>query len=211
MKDSLKNKLIELYQDYGDIRIKSRGAGELPLENILDFQGNLKNLPEKKLLKLCKSIFINGFIAPFYLWDHEGDWKILDGHGRLKALCAIREAGIPIPAFFPYAEIEADSESDARQKLLAITSQFGKFQKEVLDEWIADIDPDIAETFALVDGEIKLAIASIDMGEEPPPEENNNTVSDSDMVKLTVKGLTRKEAGDLMVDFLCKGYSVEVK
>lgn len=166
MKEDVKNKILGFREKYGDIQIKCSGAGELPIDKIIEFQGDLKKLPEKNLLRLCKSIFINGFIAPFFVYDDGGDWKILDGHGRLKALCAIREAGIIIPAAFPYSEIEATSEADARQKLLAITSQFGQFQKEVLDEWISEIDPDIADVFALVDGEIDLAIASVDDGEE---------------------------------------------
>lgn len=211
MKDSLKNKLLALYEEYGEITIACRGNESLPIDKIVDFQGDLKKLSEKNLLKLCKSIFINNFCAPFFVFnlDHGVTYQIGDGHGRLKALLAIREAGIPIPAFFPTVEISAENEADARKKLLAITSQYGRFQKQTLDEWIAEIDPDIAETFALVDGDIKLAIASIDAEDEP--EKENPIISDSDVVILTVKGLTRSEASDLMVDFLSKGYSVEVK
>jgi len=217
VKQDIKNKLHEYYEKYGEIAIACRGVGTLPIDKISDtLQGNLKKLSDKNLLKLAKSMFMNNFISAFFLWDRGGEWMALDGNARYQTLCAIREAGIPIPGFFPYVEIEASSEQDARQKLLAITSAYNRFQKEVLDEWIAEIDPDIAETFALVDTEIELAIASLDEGEETMGDEPEVTgidrePSDTDIVRLTVTGLTRKEASDLMVDFVSKGYSVEFK
>lgn len=212
MKEELKNKLLKLYEKYGEIEIKCTGAGTLPIDKFEEFQGDLKKLSDKNMLRLAKSMFVNGYIAPVFIYDDGGSWKILDAHQRIKTLCAIREAGIPIPAAFPYSEIEATSEADARQKLLAISSQFGQFQKEVLDEWISEIDPDIADVFALVDGEIELSIASLDENEEENASEQiEKEPNDSDMVKLTVTGISRKEASDMMVDFVSKGFSVEVK
>jgi hypothetical protein len=165
MKQGLKDKLLALYtgcfEKYGDIKVRCTGVNSLPLDRIVRFQGDLKKLPDSNLLKLAKSMFIHGFVAPFMLWDDGGEWKSLDGDARTQTLCALRESGIPIPGAFPYSEIEADSEAEAREILLAITSSYNRFQKETLDAWVADLDPEVAETLSLVDTEIELAIASV--------------------------------------------------
>ncbi|MCK4825628.1 hypothetical protein KA005_58305, partial [bacterium] len=161
MKDSVKEKIIELYEKYGDIEVICDGSSYLPIDSLVKFQGNLKNLSEKNLLKLAKIIFYHGFAAPFFTFDNKGDWCILDGTQRREVILAIREAGVPIPGQFPVIEIKADSEQKAREILLGITGSYGEFQKDVLDEWIADIDCDIAESLRIVDTELELAIASL--------------------------------------------------
>jgi len=220
MKEELKKYIHEMAEKYGPIHVECEAKTTLPIDVISDrLQGGLKTLSDKNAKKLIKSIFLHGVIAPFFLWEPEGDggqYFALDGNQRYHVFNLIREAGVSIPGFLPVVLVQAKNEADAKQKLLAITGQHGSFSKEVLDEWIAEIDPDIAETFALVDGEIELAIASLDEGEETSGDEPEVTgidrePSDTDIVRLTVTGLTRKEASDLMVDFVSKGYSVEIK
>lgn len=82
----------------------------------------------------------------------------LDGHGRINVLCGLREAGIPIPGLFPIARIDAVDEAGARRKLLAITSQYGEFQIDQLDSWIAGIDEEIRDTLRIVDKEIRMSV-----------------------------------------------------
>lgn len=212
MKQETKEYIQELYQKYGEIEIKCDGSNYLPIDSILDFQGDLKKLSDKDLRRLVKSIFIHGFIAPFFTFDDAGDKKLLDGHSRSKAFLAIRESGIQIPGQFPVIEIQATSEKQAREYLLAITSQYGQFQKSVLDDWVADLDAEIAESLRIVDTEMELAIAEL-----APPNiemENNEIDIDKDptgLVKLTVAGITREEAGELAIGYISKGYEVNVK
>jgi DNA modification methylase len=175
MKEELKDYIQELHKKYGDIEVRCEGTQHLPVDTIMDFQGDLKKLSEKNLKRLAKSIFVHGFISPFFIFDNGGDNSLLDGHGRLKTVNAIREAGIPIPGQFPVVEIKATSEKQAREYLLAITSQFGEFQKSVLDDWVADLDTEIAESLRIVDTELELAIASLNdsletQGDDEVPE-----------------------------------------
>ncbi|NCB44234.1 MAG: hypothetical protein EOM59_16695 [Clostridia bacterium] len=136
------------------IRVTCQGAATLPLDRIEEFQGNLKKLSKKNLEKLKKRIVEDGFNVPFFVWDHNGQYKALDGHQRIKALCSLREEGWDIP-LLPVAFIEASDEQDARKKLLAISSQYGEFDASELSDWLDDIGGEVAETLRLVDGEMK--------------------------------------------------------
>ena len=155
----------EMHEKYGDIQIKAAGAGMLSFDMILGFQGKLKKRSKENLMKLCERIFSIGFIAPFFLWDDNGMYRCLDGHGRIEALTAIKKAGVSLPPEFPVDYIQAANEKEAREILLSITSQYGEFDTDELQTWIDEIDDDIAETLRLVDGEILLEVEETESSE----------------------------------------------
>lgn len=163
----MREKIKALAEKYGPIKIKCQAKDSLPLDVILDFQGKLKSRSKANLLKLIDRIFALGFVAPFFVWDHDGDYYLFDGHGRLEALCAIREAGVEIPGSLPVVYIEAEDEKKAREILLSITSQYGEFDEAVLSDWLEELHDDIAETLRLVDNEIK--IVSLEEESEDSP------------------------------------------
>lgn len=138
------------------IEIKCKGAAELPLESLFDFQGKLKSISVKNLNRLKQRIIDNGFIAPFFIWDDGGDCKLLDGHQRVRALEALKKDGYELPALFPVVYLYADDESAARKILLSVSSQYGEFQIEELDDWMNDFDEELRESFRFVDEEIKI-------------------------------------------------------
>lgn len=128
----------------GEIKVTCRAADLLPIDSILEFQGDLKRLTKKNKEKLKKSILKNGFTAPIFIWQKEGDNFILDGHQRLATLLSMRQDGYDIP-LLPVAYIEAKDEHQAKDKLLVITSQYGDFNIDELEDWIIDIDSDIKD------------------------------------------------------------------
>lgn len=132
------------------ILVKCKSYTTLPIDVLIEFQGNLKRLTQKNREKLIGSICERGFIAPIFVWDDSGDYRLLDGHQRLKTLLWMRENGWDIP-MIPVDIIEADSEQDAKKKLLAITSQYGEFDLDGFIEFISDIEID--DTILLTDGE----------------------------------------------------------
>lgn len=121
------------------IQIKCKGADTLPIDRILEFQNDLKTLSKDNEKKLRNSILKFGFIAPFFVWDDKGDWKLLDGHQRLKTLLKMREEGYDIP-MLPVDYIETDSEEDAKRKLLHITSQYGEFTVDGFENFTFGLD-----------------------------------------------------------------------
>lgn len=124
------------------IRIKCKANTEFPLESLIEFQGGLKQLSVQNRDKLISSILINGFIAPLFVWVCDGVNKIIDGHQRVAVLQYLKEMGWAVPNI-PVAIIEADTEEAAREALLAVSSQYGDFNKEILSEWLSDTDDDM--------------------------------------------------------------------
>lgn len=139
------------------IKIKCQGADSIPFESIEIFQGNLKKLSKQNLGKLKSLILKLGFCAPFFIWQNDGHNWSLDGTERDRALKSLQDDGYEIP-LIPVAYIEADSEHDAREKLLAISSQFGVWDITELDEWLGNIDNDIKEQFRFLEKEINIKI-----------------------------------------------------
>lgn len=111
-----------------EIKITCKGADVLPIDKLVDFQGDLKKITDENLGKLKRRIVKHGINAPVFIWDN-GEKYILDGHQRIKALNALIQEGFAIP-LIPVVYIEADNEEDAKEKLLGITSQYGEFDTE---------------------------------------------------------------------------------
>ena len=147
-----------------EIEIKCQGAGTLPLENLTQFQGNLKTITPANLKKLRSRILDTGFVAPIFIWKNEKINYILDGTQRLLALKSLQQKGYHIPDL-PVAYIEADNEEDARKKLLSITSTYGDFNLEELQGWLVKVDEDIADSLRFFDKEL-----NFEMAEQNAPE-----------------------------------------
>ena len=140
-----------------EIQIKCQGAGTLPLENLTQFQGNLKTITPANLKKLRSRIIDTGFVAPIFIWKNEKINYILDGHQRILALLSLQGKGYHIPDL-PVAYIEADNEEDARKKLLSITSTYGDFNLEELQGWLVKVDEDIADSLRFFDKELNFEL-----------------------------------------------------
>lgn len=121
------------------ILIKCKGHTEYDLDSLLVFQGGLKSLTDENRDKMMSSIIVHGFCAPLFVWINKAKINLLDGTQRTTTLHYMRDNGWEIPKI-PVAVIEADTEEEAREKLLAISSQFGEFDLATLSEWVSDLD-----------------------------------------------------------------------
>jgi ParB-like nuclease domain len=139
------------------ITIKCRGADTVSIQELQAFQGQLKKVNRDNIERLKKRIIEDGWTAPVFIWEHDGDKYILDGHQRRMAAVELITEGYIIPPI-PVDYIEADNEKDARKKLLSIASQYGEWQKEELDMWVEEVGQSVADTLRLVDSELNLDI-----------------------------------------------------
>ena len=106
----------------------------VPLDQLEEFQGNLKSLGKTEYAKLKQSIAEKGFIVPVFAWRNGSDkWKLLDGHQRIRV---IRNEGWEIDGGIPIVEIAATDEKDAKEKLLAIVSRYGRVEGQGLYEFL---------------------------------------------------------------------------
>jgi DUF1365 family protein len=120
-----------------DVKIFCKGAAEIDLDELQEFQGALKELTEENFNKLKSVILRRGIRAPIFVWDKEDDSVkfMLDGHARLKVLKYLRMLGYVIPKL-PVCYINAENEKEAKEILLEIASDYGKMTKEGLDDYI---------------------------------------------------------------------------
>jgi hypothetical protein len=106
----------------------------VPLDQLEEFQGNLKSLGKTEYAKLKQSITEKGFIVPCFAWRNGSDkWKLLDGHQRVRV---IRNEGWEIEGGIPIVEIAATDDRDAKEKLLAIVSRYGRVEGQGLYEFL---------------------------------------------------------------------------
>jgi hypothetical protein len=120
------------------IAITADGVHNLvDIEELHDFQGNLKDLSSENYDKLKKLILKHGMSFAVHVWDKDGMLNIVDGHQRLRVLRKMREEGIEIPPI-PIVKVRAKDFKEARELVLAGTSQFGELTDQGLYEFIAE-------------------------------------------------------------------------
>lgn len=110
-----------------ELKIACQGASEIELDSITEFQGDLKTLDDSEYKKLRDRMLKDGFSFPFFIWEHKKTFYCLDGHQRKRVLVRMRdEEKIEMPTKFPCVWVHAKSIAEAKRKLLAATSQYGK-------------------------------------------------------------------------------------
>ena len=121
------------------IAIKCDTKDKIELAEMTELQGTLKERTDIDYDKIKLSIIKYGFSFPFFVWKGEEKNYILDGHGRFATLCKMQKDGYLIPPL-PVVQIEAESKSEAKQKLLRLNSQYGKMSRESVLEFTAGLD-----------------------------------------------------------------------
>ncbi|MBU0992387.1 MAG: ParB N-terminal domain-containing protein, partial [Proteobacteria bacterium] len=123
-----------------EINITCKGSKYMPLDQLKNFQGNLKTLPVSELDKLKGSIMKHGFSFPVFVWND----SILDGHQRTFAVKKLMDEGYTI-GNIPVVEIEAGSRTEAAEKLLILNSHYAHITEDGLSEFLSANELDINE------------------------------------------------------------------
>lgn len=121
-----------------EIKIKCQASESLKLEQLKNFQGNLKKRTATQVEQIMQSIIKYGFSFPFFIWKRGKENLCLDGHGRILALKEFKKRGTKLPAF-PVSYIEAENEEEAKQKLLRHNSSYGSIDIEELLDFTEDL------------------------------------------------------------------------
>jgi ParB-like chromosome segregation protein Spo0J len=121
------------------IAIRCTAAVNLSLDALTPLQGDLKELSDANFEKLRKSILKHGITFPFFVWQSDGENYILDGTQRDRVLKRMTDDGYEVPSL-PCALIDAKNRKEAAEKILLISSSYGKMTEESLDEFLAEND-----------------------------------------------------------------------
>lgn len=109
----------------------------VPIDALVPFQGELKELSERQYSKLKKSILTEGIFTPFFVWHDNGIGRIIDGHQRERVMS--REGWqMDVPVIY----IDAANEQEAKRRLLLVSSQYGRVTQEGWDAFTFDLDSD---------------------------------------------------------------------
>ena len=153
--------------DKPSIKINCKGAINVRLDKLTQLQGELKELSEASFRKLKTSILKNGITFPLFIWQDNGTNFILDGTQRDRVLRKLAAEGYDIPPL-PCAIITAKDKREACEKILLISSQYGKMTNESLYEFISKNDLGFLELEEMLDlPQIKLEEFKVGWLQEP--------------------------------------------
>ena len=162
------------------VKVKCDSKDFLELDDLSEFQGNLKARDDGDFEKIAKSIKKHGFSFPFFVWKKGKTNWVLDGHGRLGALRRMAAEGEKVPPL-PVVYVKCKDEAEAKELLLKLNSQYGKMTAESVKEFIGDLEIEV-EDLALPDGFIDLAAAfepEDTKGDDDAPEVDEDGEPDS--------------------------------
>ena len=128
------------------IRITCEGKALMPLSEIKELQGQLKELSVRGYEKLKRTIAEEGFAFPLEVAVIEGKpYGILDGHQRLRTVRQMTtKEGYSLPGGkLPVSFTQCKDKAQAGRLILHAISQFAKTQDEGLYEFANEfkIDP----------------------------------------------------------------------
>ena len=126
------------------IAIQCQAAVNLYVEDLTPLQGDLKELSDASAEKLKRSILKHGITFPFFIWRSEGTNYVLDGTQRNIVLHRLAQDGYEVPPL-PCAIVEAKNRKDAAEKILLISSQYGKMSNNSLQDFLSDTDLDFSQ------------------------------------------------------------------
>lgn len=140
-----------------EISIRCSAAVNIPLSDLTPLQGELKELNKPSFEKLKRSIVKHGITFPFFIWQSDTTNYILDGTQRDRVLLQMADDGFDIPAL-PCALIQAKDRKEAAEKILLISSQYGKMTNNALEDFLAEND------LAFLELQDELELPAIDLG-----------------------------------------------
>lgn len=160
------------------IKIKVEGKMALPYGELIPFQNDLKTLDKERYERLRASILKEGICFTKHVWPNEGKYFLIDGHQTIFVVKQMVEAEGFEVGNIPVSIIHADSFREAKRKVLAGASVYGRMTEKSIFDFLNDADlnfEDIAGEFDFPDIDLDdLAGKFFDeeAGSLPPPDLN---------------------------------------
>lgn len=127
------------------IRIECKGAETRQLDELVEFQGELKSLSEANYLKFRQELITEGFAFAIHIWKDPSSEKtyVIGGHQRIRTLKKMRDdEGFEIPPL-PVSIVFARDWKHAKRRVLQDINQYGKVERQGLYEFMVHADMDV--------------------------------------------------------------------
>jgi len=120
------------------IRITVDTKDHIPHAKLEPFQNDMKSLGKDEYEKLRKNIIDNGFGFVVHAWKEKDKVYIIDGHQRVRTVAQMEKIEkFQIPPL-PVVYIQAKSFKEAKLRVLAGASQYGKVEKDKLFDFMKE-------------------------------------------------------------------------
>lgn len=135
-----------------EVRIAYGDPVSLSIDELHDFQGELKSLSKENYEKLKKEILDTGFAFAVHCWPEleTGKFFLVDGHQRLRTLKEMQKEGYSIPKI-PCIPVEAKDFKEAKRRVLQGVSQYGHIEAQGLYEFMNEASLTIEDVLASFD------------------------------------------------------------
>ncbi len=147
----------------------------VPLTELREIQGSLKEMTKENFVRLRKSILEDGFNFPVFVWKGRGPGEkkdsqwVLDGHGRLHVVRhLVAEEGFECHDL-PCVAIQAPDFSTAKRKVLSISSQYNTMTNDGLYQFMSDLELGIESLDAYHFDVIDVPEFKMEYFDEPAP------------------------------------------
>lgn len=128
------------WHEQRELRITCKAASTETYDRLLEAQGKLKTLHKADYERLKERILRLGFHQPITVWSWQNKLNIINGHQRLRTIkTMVEKEGYVIPPI-PVNFVQAKDWNEAKRKILALTSTYGRTKKEGLFNFLKDSD-----------------------------------------------------------------------
>mgnify|MGYP006921329563 CR=1 FL=1 len=191
------------------IEIQCESKLNLPIGELNDFQGELKDLSVDRYLELKKSILELGFSEPVSVWNNDDKWWILNGHQRLRALRTMQAEGYEIPEI-PVSVIQAKTIKEAKKKVLAMTSQYGEMTYQGLFNFQIGADLSVQDLDMFHFADVDLDKYKEEFFTDPTADESVDPLKLNSEFLLVVKLPNEKIQADLFTRLSGEGFECKI-
>jgi hypothetical protein len=174
---------------------------------VRQLQSDLKDLSDKNYQKLKRVLKKRGFDVPLFLWQDKltEHFYLLDGHQRQRVMSK-EDANDKGSYEVPYIIIDAQDVTEAKERLLEITSQYGKMTYEGYEVFTAELNQVELEQTVVFD-----ALPLLDQRSEAE-DEAGDELEEGNTFKITVRFDDQSEYENMLVEVedLAKRYNCSV-
>ena len=160
------------------IPISCSGHTDISPLDLKPFQGGLKDLSVTNYKKLKAGILKLGFSEPLSIWLYHDTNYVLNGHQRLRTILKMIDEGYSCDTL-PCNIVQAKNKKQAKEKILALTSQYGEITSSGLYEFLNDAElsiDDVNEFYRFADIDTEKFIeefgSKIDLPDDPNVTDN---------------------------------------